>query len=126
MDRHQNFTGKFVSGKGAEDKLSLIEKSFSMLSPTPELPYMQMIWNPVADTFKEGFIWGTGFWMQNSYGFILGAAPLFDEKWTLYAENFPFLTLGQDRRRKAHRHGQRNPRPRPRLHEPLRPRRISR
>ena len=87
MDRHQNFTGKFVSGKGSEDKLRLIEKSFSMLSPTPELPYMQMIWNPAADTFKEGFIWGTGFWMQNSYGFILGAAPLFDEKWSLTLQN---------------------------------------
>lgn len=87
MNTENSFNGRYVCGKGCADKLRLIEKSFAMLRPNGELPFIQMVWNPEKDTFKEGFIWGNGFWMQNSYGFVLGAAPLLDEKWRKTLQN---------------------------------------
>ena len=81
------YNGKYVFGTGSEEKLRLIDRSFEMLSPTPNLPSIQMVWNSKADTFKEGFIWGNGFWMQNSYGFVYGAAPLFNEQWRRTLQN---------------------------------------
>ena len=87
MTEKNEYSGSNVFGTGSLEKLTLIDRSFEMLSPTPNLPCMQMIWNSKANTFKEGFIWGTGFWMQNSYGFVFGAAPLFNEQWRLTLQN---------------------------------------
>jgi hypothetical protein len=67
--------------------LSLIEKSFSMLYPNPVLPYLQMLYNPENDTFKEGFIWGNAWWIQNSYGFVLGAVPFLNKTWARVLQN---------------------------------------
>ncbi len=82
-----NFKGNYVTGAGREDYLRLIDDSVSMLHPTPTLPYLQMLYNPGWDTYKEGFIWGNGFWMQNSYGFAYGAIPFLSKKWREVLQN---------------------------------------
>ena len=87
MTEKNEYIGRNIFGTGSKEKLRLIDQSFEMLSPTPNLPYMQMVWNSKANTFKEGFIWGTGFWMQNSYGFVFGATPIFDDQWRTTLQN---------------------------------------
>ncbi len=82
-----SYNGRYISGSGDEKWLRLLDDSFSMLRPTPHLPYLQMLWSESYDTFKEGFIWGEGFWAQNSYGFALGALPLLSEKWLATLQN---------------------------------------
>lgn len=87
MTEMKEYVGGNIFGTGSEEKLRLIDQSIEMLSPTPNLPYMQMVWNSKANTFKEGFIWGTGFWMQNSYGFVYGATPLLNDRWRTTLQN---------------------------------------
>ncbi|MBR5520257.1 MAG: hypothetical protein IKU55_06020, partial [Clostridia bacterium] len=77
----------YISGCGREDYLKLIDDSFAMLHPCSHLPYLQMLYNPNWNTFREGFIWGNGFWMQNSYGFIYGAVPFLQGKWKEVMQN---------------------------------------
>lgn len=78
---------EYISGSGRKDYLKLIDDSFAMLHPCARLPYLQMLYNPNWDTYKEGFIWGNGFWMQNSYGFIYGAVPFLTPKWQEITQN---------------------------------------
>ncbi|MCQ2455997.1 MAG: hypothetical protein MJ096_01440 [Clostridia bacterium] len=81
------YNGIYAGGAGRNDWLKLIDDSFSMLHPTSRLPYLQMLYNPETETFKEGFIWGNGFWMQNSYGFAYGAMPFLSKKWRRVLQN---------------------------------------
>ncbi len=107
----REYQGRYVSGRGDEKWFSLIDRSFSMLRPTPELPYLQMLYNPTDGTFKEGFIWGNGWWIQNSYGFALGAVPFLNEKWSRVLQNS--LDLFWDRMGDGKRIGSDDGRPRP-------------
>ena len=70
----------YLYGEGSEKWLSLIDKSFSMLHPSAELPSLPMLCNAEYRTFQEGFIW-PGWWIQNSLGFALGAGPLLGGEW---------------------------------------------
>lgn len=75
----------YIDGKG--DKwLELINKCYSMLLPNENLPSIQMVYNHKNKTFNEGFIWD-GFWIQNSYGFILGAIPFLNQEWREVLQN---------------------------------------
>ena len=76
------YTGKHISGEGSQEKLELIDRSFSMLRSSPLLPNLKMLYKSLTDMLSEGFIWGTGWWMQNSFGFTMGAIPLMDELWS--------------------------------------------
>ncbi|MBE6891356.1 MAG: hypothetical protein E7481_04940 [Ruminococcaceae bacterium] len=58
----------------------LIEDSFSMLYGSVQRPNLNMLYNASMDTFSEGFIWN-GWWIQNSYGFTLGAVPFLGGLW---------------------------------------------
>ncbi len=58
----------------------LIEDSFSMLYGSAQRPNLNMLYSAKTDTFSEGFIWD-GWWIQNSYGFTLGAVPFFGGLW---------------------------------------------
>ena len=58
----------------------LIEKSFSMLYDSPERPNLGMLYSSKTETLREGFIWD-GWWIQNSYGFTLGAIPFLGGFW---------------------------------------------
>lgn len=58
----------------------LIEDSFSMLYGSAQRPNLNMLYSAKTDTFSEGFIWD-GCWIQNSYGFTLGAVPFFGGLW---------------------------------------------
>lgn len=89
------FEGKYIRGEGPDGLLSLIDESFSMLHPCPTLPSLNMLYNPSADTFREGFIWGNGWWIQNSFGFFLGAVPLLRGHWREVLQNS--LSLFWDR-----------------------------
>jgi len=76
------FTGKHISGEGNAERLDLLERSFSMLHSSPVLPNLNMLYKSAADMLSEGFIWGCGWWIQNSFGFTMGAVPLLDELWS--------------------------------------------
>ena len=85
------YQGIHITGKGNADYLKLIDQSFAMLHATPDLPCLQMLYNPdmggEKDMLTEGFIWGGGWWIQNSFGFTLGAIPLVDELWQKRLQN---------------------------------------
>lgn len=68
----------FITGTGNETYLRLIDDSFSMLHNSPTLPNLRMLYKSATDMFSEGFIWGCGWWIQNSFGFTMGAVPLLD------------------------------------------------
>ena len=76
------YIGTHISGEGDESKLALIDRSFSMLRSSPLLPNLKMLYKSVTDMLSEGFIWGSGWWMQNSFGFTMGAIPLMDALWS--------------------------------------------
>ena len=75
------YNGQHIRGTGDTAWLELIDKSFSMLHSSPTLPNLKMLYKSATDHFSEGFIWGNGWWIQNSYGFTLGASPLLDPFW---------------------------------------------
>ena len=80
-------TRSFITGSGDPAKLRLIEESFSMLRDSPTLPDLRMLYKASTDMFSEGFIWGDGWWIQNSFGFTMGAIPLLDPFWSLILQN---------------------------------------
>lgn len=81
------YNGKHISGTGDAAWLGLIDKSFAMLHSSPVLPNLKMLYKSATDHFSEGFIWGNGWWIQNSYGFTLGAVPLLDPLWSEILQN---------------------------------------
>ena len=81
------YTGRHISGRGDGKWLELIDRSFDMLRSSPELPNLKMLYKSATDMFSEGFIWGTGWWIQNSYGFTLGAVPLLGPLWSRILQN---------------------------------------
>ena len=81
------YQGTHISGRGNSERLELIDKSFSMLHSSPTLPNLKMLYKSATDMLSEGFIWGTGWWIQNSYGFTMGAVPLLDDFWFHILQN---------------------------------------
>ena len=81
------YSGRHISGRGDEKWLSLLDRSFDMLNSSPELPNMKMLYKSATDMFSEGFIWGNGWWIQNSYGFTLGVIPLLNPLWSRILQN---------------------------------------
>ena len=81
------YSGRYIQGRGDKKWLDLIDRSFGMLNSSPELPNMKMLYKSATDMFSEGFIWGNGWWMQNSYGFTLGAVPLLGPFWQRILQN---------------------------------------
>lgn len=77
----------YINGNGDSNWIKLIDKCYSVLLPNENRPSIQMILNPQKKTFKEGFIWGDGFWIQNSYGFVLGAIPFLNPEWRETLQN---------------------------------------
>lgn len=82
-----SYHGNFISGIGNSERLSLLDKSFAMLNASPTLPCLKMLYKSGTDMFSEGFIWGGAWWIQNSYGFTLGAVPLLDPFWFRVLQN---------------------------------------
>ncbi|MBE6652538.1 MAG: hypothetical protein E7610_03855 [Ruminococcaceae bacterium] len=81
------YQGTYISGRGNADRLAIIDKSFAALHPCATLPNLPMLYRAKNDMLCEGFIWGSGWWIQNSYGFTMGAIPLFDELWLSRLQN---------------------------------------
>jgi hypothetical protein len=81
-----SMNGRFCSGSGDIAYLKLIEESFEMMHPTPNLPNISMLYNEEQNTFAEGFFW-TGWWIQNSYGFAYSAVPYLSEPWISILQN---------------------------------------
>ena len=77
----------FITGSGDPDKLRLIGESFSMLRDSAVLPDLRMLYKSSTDMLSEGFIWGDGWWIQNSFGFTMGAIPLLDPFWSRILQN---------------------------------------
>ena len=82
-----DYLGKHISGSGDIAKLELLDKSFSMLHTSSTLPTLKMLYRSKKNMFSEGFMWGTGWWIQNSYGFTLGAIPLLAPHWFNVLQN---------------------------------------
>lgn len=81
------FHGRYCEGKGNPAYLELIEKSIAMFHPQEKLPFFQMLYNPVHKTFREGFMWGAGWWIQNSFGFAKNAAAFLTPHWLTILQN---------------------------------------
>ena len=81
------YQGQHISGSGNPAYLELIDNSFGALRSSPTLPNLKMLYRSATDMFSEGFIWGTGWWIQNSYGFTMGAIPLLDGFWSHVLQN---------------------------------------
>ena len=81
------YHGKYISGSGNDAWLRLIDESFSMLHASPTLPNLRMLYKASTDMLSEGFIWGDGWWIQNSFGFTMGAVPLLDGFWSRILQN---------------------------------------
>ena len=79
--------GNDIGGSGNENWLRLIDESFAMLRSSPVLPNLKMLYKSSTDMFSEGFIWGDGWWIQNSFGFTMGAVPLLDPFWMHILQN---------------------------------------
>ena len=77
----------YTTGSGDPEKLRLVEQSFAMLHDSPTLPNLRMLYKSSTDMFSEGFIWGDGWWIQNSFGFTMGAIPLLDPFWSKILQN---------------------------------------
>ena len=77
----------FITGSGNPEKLRLIEESYSMLADSPTLPDLRMLYKSSTDMLSEGFIWGDGWWIQNSFGFTMGAIPLLNPFWSRILQN---------------------------------------
>ena len=80
-------TRSYITGSGDPEKLRLIEESFAMLRDSPTLPDLRMLYKSSSDMLSEGFIWGDGWWIQNSFGFTMGAVPLLDPFWSRILQN---------------------------------------
>lgn len=76
------YQGHHISGRGNPAYLALIDESFAALHSSPTLPNLKMLYKSETDMLSEGFVWGTGWWIQNSYGFTMGAIPLLDSFWS--------------------------------------------
>ena len=87
MNSDNDFKGKYCEGKGYPEYLELIEKSFAMLHPQEKLPFFQMLYNKTYKTFREGFMWGNGWWIQNSFGFSKNATALLSPHWLKVLQN---------------------------------------
>ena len=85
MDKSDKRT--FVTGSGNPDRLRLIDDSFAMLHDSPTHPSLRMLYKSATDMLSEGFIWGSGWWIQNSFGFTMGAVPLLDPFWSKILQN---------------------------------------
>ena len=81
------YRGKYVNGHGNPHRLALIEKSFAALHADPTLPNLSMLYRAETNMLCEGFIWGSGWWIQNSYGFTMGVIPLMNEIWLERLQN---------------------------------------
>ena len=79
--RKIKYNGRYVSGTGERRWMELIDKSAEVLHASPRLPGIAMLYKAEFDHFVEGFIWGNGWWIQNSYGFTLGAIPQLSPLW---------------------------------------------
>ncbi|MBE6726939.1 MAG: hypothetical protein E7576_17395 [Ruminococcaceae bacterium] len=84
MDKNDR---SFITGTGDSEKLRLIGESFSMLADSPTVPDLRMLYKSSSDMLSEGFIWGDGWWIQNSFGFTMGAVPLLDPFWSKILQN---------------------------------------
>jgi len=79
--------GRFCSGSGDIEYLELLDKSLAMFAPQEELPFFQMLYCPEYKTLKEGFMWGNGWWIQNTFGFSKNAAAFLSPFWLKVVQN---------------------------------------
>ena len=87
MSSSNNFKGIYCEGEGYPEYLELIEKSFAMLHPQDKIPFFQMLFNKKHKTLKEGFMWGNGWWIQNSFGFSKNATSFLSPYWLTIIQN---------------------------------------
>jgi len=88
------FEGRFISGTGDTRYLELLDISYRMLYPDPELQNISMLYSPAWNGFVEGPTWGA-WWIQNSYGPTYCALPFFLEPYTTFIENAQDLWFSQ-------------------------------
>ncbi len=87
MNSETHYQGRFCSGSGDTDYLELLDKSLAMFTPQADLPFFQMLLCPEYKTLKEGFMWGNGWWIQNSFGFSKNAIAFLSPFWLEIVQN---------------------------------------
>lgn len=90
----KSFDGRYVSGEGDREYLRLLDTSYQMLYPSPELQNIGMLYTPAWHGFVEGPTWGA-WWIQNSYGPTYCGLPFFQEPYTTWIRNSHDLWFSQ-------------------------------
>jgi hypothetical protein len=88
------FQGRYFSGEGDTDYLRLLDTSYQMLYPSPDLQNIGMLYTPAWHGFVEGPTWGA-WWIQNSYGPTYCGLPFFQEPYSTYLANAQDLWFSQ-------------------------------
>ncbi len=88
------FEGRHYAGSGDTEYLELLDTSAQMLTPSPELQNLGMLYSPAWHGFVEGPTWGA-WWIQNSYGPTYCGLPFFFEPYSSYVANAQDLWFSQ-------------------------------
>lgn len=81
-----HFDGLYFRGTGDAAYLELLDTSYRLLWPSPNLQSLAMLYTPDWNGFVEGPTWGA-WWIQNSYGPTFCGLPFFEEPYTTFVQN---------------------------------------
>ncbi len=104
LSADDRFEGQYYHGEGDLDYLRILDTSYRMFWPDPELQNISMLYAVDWNGFVEGPTWGA-WWIQNSYGTTYAALPFYSEPYTTFLQNSQNLWFSQmgDGRRKGMR-----------------------
>ena len=89
-----SFSGRYFAGAGDVEYLQLLNTSYQMLYPSPDLQNIGMLYTPAWHGFVEGPTWGA-WWIQNSYGPTYCGLPFFIEPYSTFVSNSQDLWFSQ-------------------------------
>jgi hypothetical protein len=89
-----DFEGQWFRGQGDAAYLKLLDTSYRMLWPQPDVQNLSMLYSPAWNGFVEGPTWGA-WWIQNSYGPSYCGLPFFTEPYSTFLENAQDLWFSQ-------------------------------
>jgi len=87
-DSHETerFEGRYYTGRGDLEYLSLLETARRMFEADPEFQNMSMLYTPNWNGLVEGPTWGA-WWVQNSYGTTYSVLPFLREPFVTFLQN---------------------------------------
>ncbi len=84
--KKEDFSGKYISGKGDVEYLESLDKAYRLLRPDGELPNLSMLYFLRWNGFVEGPTWDA-WWVQNSLGASYTMLPFLDQGFQTFLAN---------------------------------------